>query len=655
MNPRNLISPSEIAELANVSMPTVSNWMRRFEDFPTGRKIEGTKRLRYEKDEVVAWLERRQLSQAKSTTNAALFSIDRDSRRDFLGSLFATLHNLPEKHRTSLPKVLGEYAKLAASSSGLLVNYDLKTATNVVAELLPEYGRRPVSELADILSEMDSGLQNRMAGEFSTPDALVVFLSALAPSSTKSVVDLASGEGRLLQHLASHKIGQHHSGSDVNEQSVIRARQSALLHGLDINFVVRDVTTVNPQRNASLVVVDPPLNARVSDTVISAGTWPFGAPSPQDLTTVFLQRAIESLEPGGRALVLSTTSLLSRGGGTSKLRRNLLQAGVIRGIVALPSKMRRNTGIPLALWILGNPDPQLDRVVMVDASLSAAADLAKGGPVAKATIAELDGDAVGADSTYATTVPRHLLLTRDVDLRPNAWVAKKRDLIEPQEQLNIAARGLESLEQLSFKLPVSPSALRVGNVEPLLISLGELEEQGRIRLLANPRASAAEDGIGAPVVDLSIVLGDREKSSPRRSTDPLGVGRLIEPGDIVVAAAPRGLKATVWQEKGWIAGLGIHVIRILDSLTNSQFLAAAIQHPRNLAFVDAGALRVQLNIRSFEVPDVPHMEQEKLAVLLDALGKAEADLQDKLMSLSAAKKDVIRAIGTGTLSIWNES
>ena len=654
MNPRNLISPSEIAELANVSMPTVSNWMRRFEDFPTGRRVEGTKRLRYDKDEVVAWLEGRQLSQAKSRTNTALLSIDRDSRRDFLGSLFATLHNLPEEHRTSLPEVLKEYETLAARSSGLLVNFDLKSASSVVAELLPEYGKRTNSQLADILSEMDSGLQNRMAGEFSTPDALVLFLSALAPSSTQSVVDLASGEGRLLQHFASHKIGHHHSGSDINEQGVVRARQSALLRGLAIDFVVEDVTTLNPQGNASLVVVDPPLNARVSDTAISAGTWPFGPPSPQDLTTVFLQRAIESLEPGGRALVLSTTSLLSRGGGASKLRRNLLQAGVIRGIVALPSKMRKNTGVPLALWILEKPDPHLDTIVMVDASLSAIAELAKNGPVAKATIAELDGDAAGADSTYATTVPRHLLLTRDVDLRPNAWVAKKRDLIEPQEQLNLATRGLESLEQLSLELPLNPSSLHVGFVEPHLVSLGELQEQGRIKLFTNPRASASDGGIGAPVADLSIVLGDREKSSPRRSTDPPGVGRLIEPGDIVVAAAPRGLAATVWQEKGWIAGSGTHVIRVLDSSTNSQFLAAAIQHPRNFAHVDAGALRVQLNIRSFEVPDLPHMEQEKLSVLLEALSKAEAELQDKLTSLSTAKNDVVRAIGTGTLSIKNE-
>lgn len=653
MKPTNLISPSDIAELANVALPTVSNWIRRFEDFPTGLAVEGSKRLRYQKDEVVAWLKKRQLSQAKARPDAALLEIERESRRDFLGSLFVTLHFLPKRDRSSLEAVLTKYKDLATNSSELLVNYDLMVVSNVVNQLLPHYSQLSDSHLAEILTEIESGIQYRLAGEYSTPDALVLFLAALAPSSTKSVVDLASGEGRVLEHLASHNIGQQHSGSDRDKQSVIRARQSALLRGLEISYSIENIIHRSHHEASSLVVVDPPLNARVPDASVADSTWPFGLPSSQDLTTVFLQRAVESLEAGGRALVLSTSSLLSRGGGVSKLRRNLLQAGVIRGIVALPSKLRKETAAPLALWILGNPDPSIDKIVMVDASLSSATELSESGSVVKATIAELDGDAVHADSNFATTVPRHLLLTREVDLRPNAWVAKNRDLIEPQEQLKLAKNGLESLEKMFLELPLSPSALRVGNVEPPLISLGELQEQGRIKLFANPRASASEDGSGAPVADLSVVLGDREKSFPRRSTDQPGVGRVIEPGDIVVAAATRGLAATVWQEKGWIAGTGTHVIRVLDSSINSQFLSAAIQHPRNLAHVDAGALRVQLNIRSFEIPDIPHVEQEKLAILLGTLSKAQDELEDKLRSLSRATKDVVRAVGTGTLSVWN--
>jgi hypothetical protein len=651
MSEKKLITPTEIADLAGRSLPAVSNWMKRFDDFPAGTTVEGSKRLQYDRDEIISWLERRQLSQKTSRESGALLSVDRHSRRDFLGTLFVVLHSIPQREKTSVQVVQEKYREIASGSGDVIVNFDITRVPDVVADLVPRYKHLSNSELADILSGVDDGLQGRMAGETSTPDVLVELLAALAPSNTGSVVDLASGQGRILESFAEQGIGKSYFGSDINHNSVIQARQSALLRGLPISYTAANVLDPGEKRLASLVVADPPLGARASREDLEKQIWHYGRPSSQDITTAFLQRAVETLEPGGTALVLSAASLPSRGADVAEMRRELLHAGVIRGVVALPSKLRPNTAIPLALWILGTPDNDVQGVVMVDASLSSPEDLAKDGPVVRAILAELKGDVANGDDTYATTVPIRNLLTREVELRPNAWVAKKRDLIEPQEQLKLAQKGLDSVEQVLGQMPLSSADLTIGELEPPLVSLRDLRDRGAIKLLRSPMARASEDGSGDPVLDVRVLLGDRDKTTARRLLDPSATGLAIEPGDIVVAAGSRSVVALVWQEEGWVAGTGIQVIRVKDTSLNSQFLAAALQHPRNLAHVDAGALRVQVNIRSFEVPDLQLDEQERLAILLGALDQAERELQSRLSRLSESRRDIVHAIGSGTLSV----
>jgi restriction endonuclease S subunit len=128
-------------------------------------------------------------------------------------------------------------------------------------------------------------------------------------------------------------------------------------------------------------------------------------------------------------------------------------------------------------------------------------------------------------------------------------------------------------------------------------------------------------------------------------------GLVIEQGDIVVAAGSRSVIALVWKQEGWVGGTGIQVIRVRNESVNSQFLATAIQHPRNLAHVDAGALRVQVTIRSFEVPDIPLEEQRRLAIILGAMDEAESELHNRLSRLSKSRQDIVHAIGSGTLSV----
>ena len=651
---RKLLTVSEIAEMAQVALPTVSNWIRRFDDFPAGRSIDGSKRLRYDQVEVEEWLARRNFSRRGVGSLNGLERLERELRRDALGTLFIVLQSLPTREQASEEEVLDRYSQLAQGGASVPLSFDLRTIQDILPQLIQSYGSLSPTEMADVLGSLEDSNDNRGGAETSTPDVLVEFLGALTLKTSGAVVDLASGQGRILEHLASRKIGTRHRGIEINANNVLRARQIASLRGLSIVYEVSDGLAPIDARSASLVLVDPPLGIGTDRGHLTKYSWDFLEPVGQDIATGFMVRALEALEPDGRALIVTRADLLHRGGTAAEFRRQLLQMGAIRGIVALPARLRANTSIPLAVWILGYPRPDIDSVVMVDASLSDENDLRSDGPVVRAIRAEFDHDAVNRDENYAASVPVLELLTKEVSLRPNAWVSKKRDLIEPQEQLAVARRELKSLSQHVSALPVVGSELEVGFTEPPLTSLQALVERGDIKIVRAIPSKASEEGLGAPVLEPRILREGLQRDQAKKLLSPETPAVAVEPGDIVVTTDPRGVRATVWHEAGWVAGLSLQLIRVKGNKINPEFLCAAIEHPRNLAHIDPGAFRVQANIRGFEVPDLPREQQARLAKVLSAAVSAERELKTRLAEISESRKKLSIALGSGTVSVNRE-
>ena len=160
---------SEIAELTGFAVPTVSNWIRRFDDFPEGLTLGGSRRPRYDLDEVLAWLDRRKLSRDAAREHSALVSIDREHRRDFLGTLFAVLHSIQDRQKASVQQVMEKYEELASSDEDQIVNFDLTQVSEVVSDLVPRDNGLSDVELADALSTTDDAAQSRSGPESTTP------------------------------------------------------------------------------------------------------------------------------------------------------------------------------------------------------------------------------------------------------------------------------------------------------------------------------------------------------------------------------------------------------------------------------------------------------------------------------------------------------
>ena len=102
--------------------------------------------------------------------------------------------------------------------------------------------------------------------------------------------------------------------------------------------------------------------------------WPAGLPSGGDSQLIFMQSAINKMDPKiGRAAIIENGSPLFTGStasGESQIRRWMLENDYIEAIVALPTDLFYNTGIQTYVWILSmnKSEKRKGKVQLIDAS-----------------------------------------------------------------------------------------------------------------------------------------------------------------------------------------------------------------------------------------------------------------------------------------------
>lgn len=104
------------------------------------------------------------------------------------------------------------------------------------------------------------------------------------------------------------------------------------------------------------------------------GRWGAGLPGGGDAQLIFIQSAIDKLDPyTGRAAIIENGSPLFAGStssGESQIRRWLLENDLLEAIIALPTDLFYNTGIATYIWILSkNKRPERKgKIQLIDAT-----------------------------------------------------------------------------------------------------------------------------------------------------------------------------------------------------------------------------------------------------------------------------------------------
>lgn len=163
-------------------------------------------------------------------------------------------------------------------------------------------------------------------------------------------------------------------GHENNPESFAMCLAEMLIKGQDIeNIRLQDTMKADafPSTKMRFVIENPPFGQAwggkdagegVEDSVNAEfakgfnGRWGAGLPGSGDMQMLFLQSAIDKLNPkNGRAAIIEDGSPLFVGGtasGESQIRRWFLENDYIESIIALPTDLFYNTPLATYIWIL---------------------------------------------------------------------------------------------------------------------------------------------------------------------------------------------------------------------------------------------------------------------------------------------------------------
>jgi type I restriction enzyme M protein len=231
-------------------------------------------------------------------------------------------------------------------------------------------------------------------GQFYTPAevsriiAQILGIRHADTSNDTTVYDPTCGSGSLLL-----KIGDEarHGGKDVkvtlygqekDNATASLARMNMILHGYATAEIVQGNTLAKPHflsgcalKTFDYVVANPPFSDKRWSTGLDTTIDPwdrfqsYGTPPAKQGDYAYLLHILRSIKPGGKGACILPHGVLFRGNAEAVIRRNLIQRGVIRGIIGLPANLFYGTGIPACILVLDKENAQARKgIFMVDAS-----------------------------------------------------------------------------------------------------------------------------------------------------------------------------------------------------------------------------------------------------------------------------------------------
>jgi hypothetical protein len=648
------VTAAEIARLAGVGRAAVSNWRRRYADFPTPvggsttspsfslRKVEQWLRDQGKLDEVRpvdqlwlaldAALRGRDLTDAVVLAGAALYARRRGPRSKPVVDRAELRGRLPE-HLQPLVRVEDGEADERIIETAERV--DPSDAASIFEQLYERYVRATSKQLAV------------------TPEPLSGLMVDLAGVESGTLFDPACGTGSVLRsgiiaHPDLEVVGQEID--DGLARLALLRLSFAASEQCPPRVAVGDSLLDDrwPELLADAAVANPPFGQRDwgSDSLAYDARWEYGLPPRGEPELAWTQHLLAHVRPGGRVVVLMPPTVAVRRPGR-RIRAELLRRGALRAVIALPAGAAPPAGIPLTLWVLERPHPGASApadVLFVDA----ASDYGRKPDIAATS--NLTGDVwrdflAGVETGrpgVATVVPVIDLLDDVVDLTPSRHVrvgppdVSVADVSGLQETLADVLTGLAAL-------PPAVSDAPPGGTQAV-VTVGDLVRSGALTLHAHVgRLDLLYDGPGPAVLtgrDLATGASPSARAGPES-------GRMhqLRPGEVVVGASGERVRTRVITEDGWLLGPNLYALAPDPSLVDAWFLAGSLRISSNSRF-STGKVGPRIDVRRFEVPRMPLSEQQKLGTAFKRL----AILESGLATAERSGHELIRLLTDGLAS-----
>ena len=118
------------------------------------------------------------------------------------------------------------------------------------------------------------------------------------------------------------------------------------------------------------IIANPPFNLSNwgQDKLQNDPRWVYGLPPSGNANYAWIQHMIYHLAPNGKiGLVLANGALSTQTSGEGEIRRKIIEADLIEGIVAMPTQLFYSVTIPVTLWFITRGKKQTGKTLFIDA------------------------------------------------------------------------------------------------------------------------------------------------------------------------------------------------------------------------------------------------------------------------------------------------
>lgn len=677
-HPQGQLALKDIAALAGVSRPAVSNWKSRYATFPQPVENSPARRPLFEFSEVLTWLENEGLLPEDWQTNAteliitsAVNPLAVDSRDPATAALLTL--SILAAHKRNHTDLSDKWDTLTTAEDHEVLIPHLKT---VLSELTPDLITsdditRTLENAASIprsvLTTLVAGLcqvgdDNYGTGArsiittffgsggrsaysyFSTPSSVASRLLANAAATTltagSTLFDPTCGIGSTLLATNDHAIDATLIGNDIDPTAATIATLHAYLAEANATFTHADILTNDPhdQLRANTIVCEPPFSARPSkDAVatINAGlqaTLGITVARPLTGEAAFLTYPLHHLTENGRAYVLTPLAVASQDR-FAELRQNLVARDVVEAVIQLPPRLLSYTSLPTVLWVLRNPNQATPagRVLLADASESTDAEDKIG-----QWLTAMREDRETTIPTGSVTLAE--MITRNNSLHPSLLLAPTPDTEDIQAQYAQAwTRLTDTAQRLRETLDVHPVPANDLPTASGTITLSDVDSLTRIRTRYSKDNETPVETMPAHLAPI------KNTGKPAQEVFIAEGAPTLQPGDILIPGLATAPARIFTEEEGqWVAHMETTVLRPTTGEFLPDYLVACI----NAAFneVDDGGMLPRRKLSRIQIP-LLHLEGQKKVVdftrHLQGVATAGAQLQKQAEEATKATLDAI--------------
>jgi SAM-dependent methyltransferase len=655
-SPPVVVTLAEIARIAGVGRAAVSNWRRRYDNFPS--PVGGTDTSpQFSLPQVEEWL--RQEGKLKTALNP-------------LDRLWPEYESLGGRETTGLVVAqagLRQSGIEHRSAAGPLLD---QRQTRLLERTVELAKRDEDHKTFDLL--LERWLRTHVRQVTTTPVPLADLMIQVAATNhagpVRTVLDPACGVGTLLVAAGRQwgaSAGLRFLGQDSDAVLVELATARLAVGGFtepdlsNVSLVVGDSlrADAHPGAQADVVLSNPPSNERDwgHAELATDSRWVYGQPPRTEPELAWVQHVVAALARDGVAVLVLPPAVAARRAGR-RIRAGLLRSGVLRAVIALPPGAAPPYGVGLHIWVL-RADGSPSRGGADGAEITFVDTTHAGGPLSgdrggvdwSAVTEQVVGVLSGASTLGSVSVPVVDLLDEQVDLTPARRVPRTRaaTIVDLRRLWGRFDSHMRELRDAADAL--SPLVPAEGDETASLISVGELERAGALEIRTGQglpeslvrRGKHQEDE--ARVLTCAPLYGQEQlwlSASAVAAGEQEGSLTVTASQDVIVSVLARSFDVWVETNAPSVLGPQLAALRANPAVLDPWFLSGCLRAPANVHRAGTHASTTsRIDVRRLHIPRLSLKEQRRYGEIQRRITTFEREMTD----MKSVGAELSRALG----------